>query len=299
LGSETNLDKIKIKDAYEDEHLHKFMSGEITFSEDIVRFYGFNGGERYWGKYPEVIECISQLTGCRGGKLPDSLCMHKYALHQLVRGPIASHPDIDKLQGAKNDMVEKLLYMRYEEAPLIDVGVHLRLQFLGFEKANIVDRKSYDLEVQEFMNSDLRVRIFNSITTKLYELLNMKNISDGELHSVFLAADNAYVKRELYRYIQESNVTATLPINIIQLNTDYIHHGVFIVSNSTTYSSHPGLFSLSLDWYMLSLSRDLLSWRKGDEGSTYRMSARLMAGLPSYSLRNTKYGNPHWTLDSP
>jgi hypothetical protein len=276
--------------------MHRYMRGELNLTE-IIKTNGFNAGERFYYNYDEVRECAAKITGC---SFDGEQCMDAFALQKLVKGPVFASPELDKLTDTPNEFKQELLHQPYLSAPVVDVAVHLRLEFLGFEFAEKFNESLYEREVQTWLQSDLRRKIFNAVSSKLGQLLTsvQKTLTEPRPIRVYLAADNAEVKNELHTHIANSPNLQNFTINIMQLKAGAIQHVVYITSNSTTISTHAGLFHLSFDWYMISLATYLLGWRKGDEGSSYASSARHIGMKPLLRLHKTIYENPYWSRRS-
>lgn len=290
---------------------------------------GYNSGERFWKKLKEAVKCGFYLSGCQinsqSSKSEVIACMNGFAIGELVVGPILLPSDTSSLIGI-DILTSELFRYPYRQlmskVPSLDVSVHLRLQFKGFESSSLVNATTYRSEVEDWMLTDQFYTLREAITNKICDVLSTMNIDDNKKsYSVYLAADNAMVKDALFRHIQTSFSrtrdtvcpSLTLPVTVQMLNVSNIAHTSSInqdrsgVQSDTRVKNDELTYSTLFDWYTISSAKTSLNWARYENRYKYFYSTFTETSYflkkymskragPDYSLQINRVQAPEWIL---
>lgn len=299
--------------------LNKYMAKEMekkdrVFHTNIV-LDGFLDGVSLWPQVDEVYTCALEISGCSDG---NHACVNGYAISQLLRGPfklpLRRHAVSRFLVGLNTS--SEMFHMPFQAMTSpgrrseIDMAIHLRLEFNGFENFDSVNSSSYRSEVEEWLASEQYKTLSTAISAQIISVLSnistTASIKKAE-YSVYLAADNASVKNVLNRHIQlaVSSITQTdsssltrMAVRIMMLNMTNILH----INHHNTPMSHYNhdTFATMFDWYAITSANSLLTWSKNElRQSTYTQASIAMKyalnySSPSYCLLYDKQKMPFW-----
>lgn len=245
------------------------LSREID--EPVVRAAGFMSKSDWWVYYYNTTQCVSRITGCVMG---DIACADRHAYQRLIRGPFRtslSEKEENRIFGVPDFIKHSILTLPHSYAPRLDAAIHLRCQFHHFEQNTDINDPEYRFEVATWLNSTEATEVFESVETKLIELISEsrrnqikdKNISNeviekilNETVYVYLASDNEEVK-DHFSKILENRHDSHLNINVMRVETKFIHH-VKNIAQMIEKTQGEGLLDLIFDWYSLSLSNLIL-----------------------------------------
>jgi hypothetical protein len=168
--------------------------------------------------------------------------------------------------------IETLPWLR---APRIDVAIHIRNQFLSFEKKQPRGLPLFGKEVRMWLESRDCAEVFAMFRHKVEQLWNVTrscNMSSSTFF-VYIAGDDVDVKAALQTYLLQS---PALVHAVVALQS---YEAVHISSQAHTRGPQ-AVASLALDWYLLSLARAVLGWRGNGVtlASTFMHSAQRMGG---------------------
>lgn len=269
------LRSIQFPDNYREHKIGSYSIPLVEESDNLLSFYnnqtysgyhnnvildGYNGGERFWERVKEAESCGRHLSGCQlqhagSPHTTDSdsdisrsfvACMNGYAISELMTGPLKIPTDLSSLVGM--DQSSEIFRIPFRDLintkpSEIDIAIHLRLQFDGFEKYQTVNASMYQNEVEKWMSTDTYKNLCTAMSTKVCEILSAKSVIDSQSvntnkksYSIYLAADNAIVKQALFNHIQNSIGPSTsstcqsvhLPLKMMMLNVSSILHTSFI-----------------------------------------------------------------------
>lgn len=305
---------------YEDNDLlNVYMKEEMKKNESVFRtnivLDGYLNGISLWPHVEEVSSCALELSGCSGSN--NHACVNGYAISQLLQGPfkLPSHQRaVSRLLVGLNTSSE-LFHLPLQAMTSIgrrseiDIAVHLRLEFNGFENSQ-VSSSSYRSEVDEWLASEQYKTLCTAIIAQIISVLSNTTATASikkAKYSVYLAADNASVKNALYRHIQlavssvtqaDNNILNQMEVTIMMLNMSNILH----INHHITPMSHYNhdTFATMFDWYAITAANSLLSWSKNElRHSTFTQASIAMKYAlnytsPSYCLLSDQRKIPYW-----
>eukprot|EP01035_Chromulina_nebulosa_P018361 gene18361-24057_t len=284
----------------------------------IIRANGYKPFSEWWSWYNHTVKCVSKLTGC---DLDDIACADRHAFQRLIRGPFRSQltdNEEKRIHGVPDHIKHAILTLPHAYAPRLDAAIHLRNQFEHFEHSSNISDPEYVKEVTEWLNSTEASNVFGALENKLLEhvcltrnitvemLNNLASLSIDEQRRVnqsmqdtiyvYLATDNEQVK-DYFIEILERNHSYHFPINIMRVDTNFIHH-VKNLQKMKSATGDEGLLDLVFDWYALSLSNVIFAWRKGYTNmvSTFAHSAQRVSGTIERSDLNKPPGRGVGTI---
>lgn len=191
--------------------------------------------------------------------------------------------------GNSKQHIQSILSSSHSAAPRFDIAIHLRNQFVSFEKHFDRNDSRYKREVETWMNSSQCSNTFAKIEElflKVIRNLTLDGIETLPLH-VYIAADNAQVKNAMITRL-ERNPNITHHVDLMYMETKFVYH----VKNLTKLkedSFNEGMMDLTFDWYALSLADTILSWRGHSHFvSSFVRSAERVAQLPSQARVSSK-----------
>ena len=235
------------------------------------------------------MRCVERLTGCSPN---DFECADRYAYQTLIRGPFLIKTT-DRIHGLPHHIARAILNLPHSFAPRFDVAVHLRCQFNHFEKFIPASDAGHTNETNTWLNSDEKRIIFPMIKQKIVDVIRSQReqlkIPLNTTAYVYLASDNEDVKKnltaELRRvHVENSDVNSSgFELKVVRIEAGQIHHVNGMPLADELADLYGTLFDLVFDWYALSLSKVIITWRRDCKGllrfSTFAQSAQLMASL--------------------
>ena len=264
-------------------------TGKINITAKFVADYSVTPKSDWWAWYPEARECVSRLTGCPVG---DVMCSERFALQSLIVGPFLNNFSVEenkRIEGIHENIKTFLHVLPRNKLQRFDVGIHLRSQLHSFESlAGNRTKRDMDLQVEtnHLLNSTHLHAVLTVVTEKVHNLMKDRP-SNLERFNIYIAADSDPVKLLLSRLLTDTIKDENISVNYLRTN------GIVHVKNmykNNNFTSDSGLFELFLDWYLLSLSKTLLAWRKGNSLSSFAYSAQRISGNMSQSDENLKNG---------
>ena len=251
---------------YGNSDFKRFANQSLTVPEDDVILLADETPWNkvcWWSKNSSLQTQISSISNCNNR---DLICTDRFALEQLIVGPIKSFHLTQGGFNMRNDTLSNLFSSKYKDTKLFDIGIHLRAKFPGYENGNVL-RLKYELTY--WLESENAWNIFESFVTKISEYIKFHPWKT--VVRVYIAGDCQEIKDVLVKRIKSSIGNDKIDISMISSRSLQHSH----VSKSIESSD-----ILSFDWYCLSLSRQILSWRKtkGITYSTFAISARKIKG---------------------
>ena len=272
--------------------LNHFNSGN-PIDAKIVRVFGYMWKSNFWTPYPEAAGCISSITGC---EMYDILCAESFALQAFIQGPfrLNSTAKEEKLSEWSKDFKSALLKLPHKDAHRINIGVHFRRQSSHFETLQNTSSQDNVEDTNRWLNSSESSRIFQSFEDKIVSHLNslVNHSSEGVDRSVgvaadrptifiYIASDDELMKNKFIENLEKifkSTFDNLFKLQILRLKIDLIVHTKSL-HKLQAMTNNEGLFDTLMDWYCLSLSDQILSWRSSNAMvSTYVSSAARLAG---------------------
>ena len=282
-----------IQDALDLTHVDfsNHIRGERNITSQFVADYSLTPKSDWWAYNPEARECVNKLTGCPMG---DVMCSERFALQSLIRGPFNkknfSADERKLVENLPDNIKESLPLVARDSLPRYDVGIHLRSQLHSFETlTSNHSAQDLQMETDRLLNSTLIHSVFNVLKERVMQLVGQQKGATN--FNVFIASDNEILKsilsKELNQTIMIDNIAVKVSVSSLQTN------GIVHVKNmykTRDFTSYTGLIELLLDWYLLSLSKTILAWRKGNSISSFAYSAQRISGNMSSSDFNLKNG---------
>jgi len=289
---------INDKNVYSSEILHanqfySSLTSHDIMSKTIVRESGYTLKSDWWASNKTLAECISRVTGCFIG---DIMCGERYSLKKLIRGPFMSnYSDIAQkyLLGAPLSFKHALASLPQSHAPRIDVSIHLRNQFHHFENEVDVNDPAYVKEVTEFLTGSDCTIVFQNMVMELVQKL--KEIRETTSHNngggltisatdperqmhVYIAADNQQVKEAFVQHLARSEELTPFNPFLMRFNSTKIVH----IKDTIKFKddTHISLVNIVFDWYAMSLSDNILAWRRAFTAgiSSFVFTAQKLSG---------------------
>lgn len=221
---------------------HLFLQGKHPEQADIenaafitIRINGYSDEDVYY-RYNETIECADRLSGCTGAFSVNGNCHSRYALHQLIQGPMFRnkafvdevlpnlmlyHHHADKVFNM-TEFDRAITSDSVFEIPRVDVGVHMRMLFYNFENP---DLGSTTVESQSWLDSSARDVTFQEISKKLrqYVLADMKSTSLFDYNrdsrsSGLVTSHNNHQQRHAGVFTSERNNSRMVYLAVDDLN---------------------------------------------------------------------------------
>lgn len=266
-------------------------SEKDRLDEKLIYTSDISDNTFWWDSYASqgALNCITKLSNCPADAI---YCHVAYAMQQLVLGPLLSPMHLHRIVGVTDGMKKSLLHKRKQVEPywrnhprpaIFDVGIQLRNQFIEFEAKNsrgFTNETEYAVEVTNWLQSEICTYVFAGMENRVLEIADnakLKKQSDSARLSVYITGDNAETKIALDNFLKKSaallNANVTLSISRLE-NRETIRHGVWMMSTDAAASNHTGLADMTIDWYALAMSENVLTWRKGNLDSTFAASAR-------------------------
>lgn len=269
------------------------LSSHDMMSKTIVRESGYTLKSDWWASNKTLAECVSKVTGCFIG---DIMCGERHALKKLIRGPFMSNfSDIAQhyLIGAPESFTHALSRLPHAHAPRIDVSVHLRNQFHHFENEADVNDPAYVKEVAEFLSSPDCATVFQSMVGEVAQKLKESRATshgsaadpERQVH-IYIAADNQQVKEAFVHHLAHSEELAPFKPFLMRFNSTKIVH----IKDTVKFKddAHISLINIVFDWYAMSLSDNILAWRRAFTAgiSSFAFTAQKMSGGADRSDRS-------------
>lgn len=269
---------------FDEENILTYFLGEVdTSSADCIILDGFNGGERCWSEFDPSGDCVKKLSNCYDTD-PDryASCVNGYAISQQFPGPmkiLEDDSDPELLVGFdKSSELFHAPFQQLTKPPLIDIAIHVRMEFNVFESMSKENTSLYASEVSDWMASGHHKKLLSALTSQVISVINsnskINSHSDQRIYTVYIAADNAEVKNNLFNHIQRVvsqaiiDLKVPLTLNIMMLNVSNLVH---VRRHNITPLDSRNKFALIFDWYALATANSLLAWSKNKgRGSTYR-----------------------------
>ena len=98
---------------------------------------------------------------------------------------------------------------------------------------------------------------------------------------IYVAADNEVVKRHLFTVLGQAPEFAGMNVKMLMKESDVQIHSKFIVAKATQKDlevMRRPMIDLTFDLYVMSLSNNLIAWRKGNSLSTFVSAAQRVSG---------------------
>ena len=282
----------------------------------LITVSGYDGKSDWWLFFNHTAHCISKLSGCYIG---DVGCSDRFAFQQLITGPITLPHDLriraeKRMKGIPQNWKQAYFTLPHRYLPRYDFAIHLRNQFDHFEQEFDVQHPDYKTEVKDWLdNFDSRV-VFQYLYHRLKEELDIlrpqvklnspwynKNVKKSPRSSkrrsshpvyIYLSADNQDVKEAFRNYIMDDTALINgYQVRLVTLESSAVYH-VKNIEQMKAKTNGSGIFDMAFDWYALSLSNVILTWRKGGTRSfsTFVTSAQRMSGTKDYSRNFTHNG---------
>lgn len=279
--------------------MQRHFSGEAPLNEIVVRADGYKYMSGWYEGNAKADECITRLTGCVPG---DVACHDRHALQRLVRGPFKPQyalTEENRIIGVPHNLKHAVFSLPHSYSPRLDAAVHLRCQFVHFERLVGPDDAAWVDAVKErdeFVNTTGQV-LFQTLESKIVELipfikqtaaeakrrrklyLDMYQTSYRKLvgeSAVDLIDSSEYSGRDddgkVYIYLASDNevvkeafahyLTDHRNISVMRM----MNRGNIVHAKNLNYlrqaNNNTGVIDLMVDWYALSLSNVLLAWRR-------------------------------------
>jgi len=293
----------------------KHFDGSVAIEDKIVKPGGYVWKSNWWVYTPGAPECIAKITGC---ELFDVRCTERHSFQALVRGPFRSQitsEEEKRISGIPPRVRHALLTLPHNYAPRLDIAIHLRLMFQSFEAWHgEVNKEQYHRELDEFLNSSLRHKVFSDIEQRI--LQSLPKVSAGydgpnsNITYVYVAADDAHVKEAFIRMIEGKHPH----IRTMRTAASSIAHTKNL-GRLKNLTNNEGVFDMVFDWYTLSLSNVVVAWRRnsnmlstfiatavkvsGERGrrnlSDSKYDESTGVGSRGVQLHYDKFGNTIWT----
>lgn len=262
-----------------------YFNNNDTISKPIVKSHGYSFKSDWWVYGPELASCVSRAIGCDIGDIP---CFEHHAFQRLIVGPLLNTGNqsnllLDRLIGLPNHLKTKYFSVAHDYLPRLDFSLHLRNQFKHFESGNPEADSSFQEEIQTWLNSSYCSELFDFIGSKVIKHVNESRILNNNSNSIkpfsiYIATDNEIIKDQMVSYLNN----LTIP-NLIIIRTET--QGIFHIKDYERFheqSKGLGILDLVLDWYFISMSNVLYSWRSGNGKaviqSSFAHSAQKLAG---------------------
>lgn len=293
---------------YEPNHLGKYLLGQLNisiFASIVVD--GFNGGDRLWSAFAETHDCARQLSGC-------DRCFNGYVISQLIPGP-AKFPrasDSSLLVGFSNSSdLFRIPFQQMTKPPIVDMAIHLRMEFRGFEHYDNVNSSEYASEVDDWLAShqykNLNIGLSAQVIKALTTASSNQDVPRNKSFTLYLAADSPAVKNALFSDIQlavskannnnnNNNNTTQLPLTVMMLNVSNLVH---IKHHKNMSIESENGFALIFDWYVITMANSLVTWLRSEKrASTYKESAVSVKQYMNYTGRSCDLRINHLTSSS-
>lgn len=153
--------------------MSRHLSGEAPLNEIVVRADGYKYMSGWYDGNTKADECITRLTGCQPG---DIACHDRHALQRLVRGPFKPQYALNeesRIIGVPQNLKHAVFTLPHSYSPRLDAAVHLRCQFVHFERLVGPDDAAWVdaiKERDEFVNTTGQA-LFQALESKIVELI--------------------------------------------------------------------------------------------------------------------------------
>ena len=121
------------------------------------------------------------------------------------------HAAMDHIHGGSDNFKSSYYVLPHNHGPYIDISIHLRLQFKGFELVKKPTDIQYIHEVTNWLSSPERHVVFESLALRSIMVLgddhndaidNSKNVKVHPRKVIFVSSDNDRVKHAFIRYLK-------------------------------------------------------------------------------------------------
>lgn len=281
----------------------KDMAENKTFFNPypVISLTGYDSKSDWWVWYRSLAECVGRISGCDAG---DVSCAERYAFQSLIQGPFLLHKIsnvskfYDDFQGIEYERKVGIFELPHKNAPRFDFAFHIRNEFRHFEGDIVsqyknetyynkfVGSQDYFNEVQTWLNSTEKDSLFDMFLNKIAD--DTQGITRHI--SIFVASDDSIVKREFIAALKAYPKLSGRSFSVAFMNHDNIVH-IKYLNQLKSSNDGMGFSQMVLDWYCLSLSNIIYSFRRGfGKGlSTFLLSAQRMSG--SKERTNLEQGN--------
>jgi hypothetical protein len=276
-------------------HFRDFMEEKRNYSTRFVGSKGFQCKSDWWIWFDNAVQCVQKLTSCDIG---DIHCTERHSLQRLIIGPFIhkfSKEQELKLFGFSESFKRGLYTLPHSYLPRIDLAIHMRNQFLSFEKYLKITNATYRDEVEDWLNSLEENEVIGHLISCALEMINSSTVKDStkrQTYTIYVAADNERVKSHFLSKLTKAAAELFLDsLQIMAIRSDRVYHVKYLETfPRDSPIRQAAMFDIALDWYLLTLSNTILSWRKGGSPSTFVASAQKVSGSKARTNAATRSG---------
>ena len=250
----------------------------------------------WWSYFTFAGRCVSKISRCTVG---DVGCAERFAYQRLFPGPfqnlsLEAEQRIHNMPMSLLHLIKTAPHSTITMSRRISAAFHIRREFMHFENGFDANDPSFLQEAYKWSNGSEAQMVYAEFLNRfLIDLPVLAALNDGVVTSatifVYICSDNNHIKRALAEKINQATRNLSLMVQVMYLDSPLTHNSKnrLIIINGTVQRN--SLVDISFDWYCMSLSNYLYSWRADGRGGSTLVGS---AGRISGNLNTTKVTVP-------